>query len=291
MKGWFNHKRIMLGAATAMLASAISATAFPPAPFHTVHGMVRDEYGRALKIDGASVVFSQAGRQLQVPIEAGSLLNQNYQIRLRMDMQRPGTVTYNDLAQNPGQQFTLSVRINDILYQPIEMSRAPTVGKPGERSRINLTLGVDSDGDGIPDAWKISQLYAAGILPDENGWPLHLLRPDGDFDGDGISNFAEYIAGTYATDPTDFLALKLVEKQPNSVRLSFYSIIGKSYSLQSSTDMRTWRDTPHYTRNPEPTADAAPTAQMGYQAANTEAVEIFCDLGQEEQTFYRLQVR
>jgi len=261
--------------------------------------MVRDEYGKALQLDGASVVFSKNGKQvLRVPIESGSLLNQNYQIRLRMDMQRLGTIKYNDLAQNSGEQFTLAVRINDIIYQPIEMSTPPTIGKPGERVRLNLTLGVDSDGDGIPDAWKISQLYAAGIMPDENGWRFDLLDRNGDFDGDGISNYNEYIAGTYATDSSDYLSLKLVEKQQTSVRLSFYSIIGKTYSLEASSDMKSWVQVSHYTSNPEPTAApegdtpaAAPVPQVGFEATNTHAVEIFSDLRSDTQTFYRLQVR
>lgn len=270
--------------------------------------MVRDEYGNALRLDGASVVFSKNGQQvLRVPIQASTLLNQNYQIRLRMDMQRPGTIKYNDLAQNPGEQFTLAVRINDILYQPIEMSTPPTVGNPGERTRLDLTLGVDSDGDGIPDAWKISQLYAAGIMPDENGWRFDLLDRDGDFDGDGISNFAEYIAGTYATDASDYLSLKLVEKQQSSVRLSFYSIIGKTYALEASSDLKNWFQVSHYTRNPEPPAEdeptseeepaeeiapiAPPVSQIAYEAVNTQAIEIFSDIREGSQTFYRLNVR
>jgi len=280
-----------------LVLSITSLWAFPPAPFKTIHGMVRDEYGKALKLEGASVVFSKDGKQvLRVPIEASSLLNQNYQIRLRMDMQRPGTVAYNDLAQNPGQQFTLGVRINDILYQPIEMSTPPTVGQPGERTRLNLTLGVDSDGDGIPDAWETSQLYAAGIMPDENGWRFDLLDRDGDFDGDGVSNYTEYIAGTYATDGNDYLALKLVEKQLSSVKLSFYSIIGKTYSLEASSDLKSWVQVPHYTRNPEPSEDddptiAAPASQIPYEATDTQPVEIFSDPRDDAQTFYRLQVR
>lgn len=282
-----------------LIVSLGSLHAFPPAPFKTLHGMVRDEYGKALTMDGASVIFSRDGNQvLKVPIQASSLLNQNYQIRLRMDMQRVGTVKYNDLAQNPGQQFTLAVRINDILYHPIEMSTPPIVGKPGERVRLNLTLGVDSDGDGIPDAWKISQLYAAGIMPDENGWRFDLLDRDGDFDGDGISNYNEYIAGTYATDSSDFLSLKIVEKQQSSVRLSFYSIIGKTYSLEASSDLKNWVPVSLYTSNPEPPAPpddgtpfVAPVSQQRHEATDTQPVVIFSDLRDDGQTFYRLQVR
>jgi len=48
-------------------------------------------------------------------------------------------------------------------------------------------------------------------MPGQNGWDLSLLTRDGDFDGDGISNWQEYIAGTFATDPTDYLSLRVTE--------------------------------------------------------------------------------
>lgn len=286
----------------AVLAACLAATplqpasAFPPAPFKTIHGMVRDEFGHALRVDGASVVFFQNGKEvLRSPIRPSSLPNQNYQFRLRMDMLRSGTANYSDLAQNPGRTFTLAIEVNSVLYHPIEMSTPPQVGKPGERTRINLTLGADANGDGLPDAWQQSQLYAADIMPDENGWRYDLLGRDGDFDGDGITNYAEYIAGTYATDGADFLALKIVEKQKTSVRLGFRSIIGKTYTLETSPDMKTWRTTPLYTANPEPADPPAgftrPAAADRLEAASTANMEIFSDLQTAPQTFYRLIVR
>lgn len=309
LSGWMQVGIVRFRLTVLILALATpSVWAFPPAPFKTIHGMVRDEFGNALRLDGASVVFSNNGKQvLRVPIEASNLLNQNYQIRLRMDMQRPGTIKYNDLAQQPGDPFALSVRINDILYQPIEMSTTPTIGNPGERTRLDLTLGVDSVGDGIPDAWKISQLYAAGIMPDDNGWRFDLLPRDGDFDRDGTSNYAEYIAGTYATDASDYLTIKFVEKQDNSVRLSFYSIIGKTYALEVSSDLNNWVQVSHYTRNPEPPEEEVlaedevpaeevapftpPVSQIAYEATDTQVVEIFSDIREGGQIYYRLNVR
>lgn len=279
-----------------LLATASTSLAFPPAPFGTIHGMVRNEYGEALRVDGASVVFFQNGKEVhRTTIRPSELPNQNYQFRLRMDMQRPGTARYSDLAQNPGKAFTLAVEVNNVLYYPIEMSTPPAVGKPGERTRINLTLGVDANGDGLPDAWQQSQLYAADILPDENGWRYDLLGRNGDFDGDGITNHAEYIAGTYATDGTDFLALKIVEKQAASVRLKFRSIIGRTYTLETSPDMRTWSTVPLYATNPEPPDPPAgftkPATQNRFEAQTTAPVEIFSDLQTSPKTFYRLIVR
>ena len=101
--------KVRLAGLSVLVASTTTTFAFPPAPFHTIYGVVRDESGRTLRVDG-----------------------------------------------------------------------------------------------GIPDAWEQSQLYAAGILPGEDGWDLSLIDRDGDFDKDGISNWLEYIAGTFATDPTDY---------------------------------------------------------------------------------------
>lgn len=288
-------RAFVLLSAAALLSVAY---AFPPAPFFTLYGTVRDEQGQRLNIAGAVVVFYKNGVEvLRQNITENSQFDQNYQIRLRMDMQRLGTQSYSNLATGTGAAFTLAILINNVPYYPIEMSVTRTVGKPGERVRLDLTLGVDSDGDGIPDAWEQSQLYAAGILPGPNGWDLSLITRNGDFDGDGISNYNEYIAGTFATDPTDFLSLRIVDKSDTSAHFRFFSIYGKVYSLESSTDLKTWSPVSLYTRNPDPAAlgqtDAPPVAQPSLTATATDVVEIYANTapGSTRALFYRLKVR
>jgi hypothetical protein len=114
------------------------------------------------------------------------------------------------------------------------------VGAAADRRRLDLTLGVDLDGDGLPDAWEEAQLYQAGERPGVNGWELSKLDRDGDYDGDGTSNWNEYLAGTYALDATSILDLEIAEKLSDSVRLEFYSFYGKQYTLEASTDLQTW---------------------------------------------------
>lgn len=273
-------------------ACIVPAMAFPPAPFHTIYGTVRDEFGRQIRVEGATVVLSRNGQEvLRQAIAPGLSPDFNYQIRLRMAMDRPGTRNYTDLIQRPGEAYTLAIRINDVMYLPIEIQREGEIGGPGERVRINLTLGQDSDGDGIPDAWKISQLYAAGILPDENGWPLHLLPADGDFDGDGVSNFAEYIAGTYATDPTDYLRLKMVDHNQGHVVLGFYGIIGKTYTLESSADGRNWSPEPFSTALPNHPEDGISSPLNFLNATTTGPVVISAATRGQAKLLYRLAVR
>jgi hypothetical protein len=286
------------------VVSLASLSAFPPAPFHTLYGMVRDENGQTLRVDGAQVVFYKNGTEfLRQTISEGSQLDQNYQIRLRMDMLRSGTLSYSGLANITGAAFSIGILLHNVVYYPIEMSTSRVVGKPGERVRLDLTLGIDSDGDGIPDAWEESQLYAGGIMPGANGWNLALLDRNGDFDGDGIPNWNEYIAGTYATDATDFLALEIKETLVSNVRLQFFSIYGKVYSLESSTDLQTWSAASIYLSTPEPVSvppaepgdpvviPPVPAPQASLSATTTGIVDIYAASSGTSRTFYRLKVR
>lgn len=270
---------------------APSLHAFPPAPYHTLYGMVRDEHGNALRADGGEIIFYRDGVEfLRTPISETARIDQNYQIRLRMDMLRVGTQSYTGLANTTGTAFSLGVVLNNIVYYPIEMSQSRAIGLPGERVRLDLTLGVDSIGDGIPDAWKISQLYAAGILPGPDGWDLSLITRDGDFDGDGISNWQEYIAGTFATDPTDYLALRIIGINASRARLRFFGIYNKVYSLETSTDLQTWTPASLYLSDPADLANP-PAALPSHRADDTAFIDLYAPADASGRTFYRLKVR
>jgi hypothetical protein len=51
---------------------------------------------------------------------------------------------------------------------------------------------VDADADGLPDAWEKA---------------FNATTPNGDIDGDGVSNLAEYQAGTDPRDPSSIAPL------------------------------------------------------------------------------------
>ena len=229
----------MVGAAVfigVFLASSPSLRAFPPAPYYTIYGDVRDQYGILIPAEGATVIVYKGGKEImRQSLVAAEGTDFNYQMRLRIDMLRSST-TYSSVALATGTVYTLAVSVGSQLYYPIEMATAPVIGNASARRRLNLTLGVDSDGDGLPDAWEEAQLYHGGQLPGENGWDLSLIDKNGDFDKDGLSNGVEYITGTYATDSTSVLNLTIKEKLATSARLEFYAFYGKSYMLESTTD-------------------------------------------------------
>lgn len=135
----------------------------------------------------------------------------------------------------------MAVRIDGSVFYPIEASGSLTASKGSERTRLDLTLGEDANHDGLRDAWQEWQLYHAGYYPDENGvWPLNLIPKYGDLDGDGQTNWQEYLAGTFAGDANDKLTLTIKEKLATTVRLECYAITGKTYTLESSPDLITW---------------------------------------------------
>lgn len=94
---------------------------------------------------------------------------------------------------------------------------APTPG----RSLADL---LDSDGDGLPDAWEL----AHGLDPkDPNG----LNGALGDPDADGFTNVQEYLAGTDPRDVSSVLRLTAENLTGNSIVLRFNAQPGKSYSV------------------------------------------------------------
>jgi len=186
-------------------------------------------------------------------------------------------------------QYTLAIDIGGVLYHPIEINATPPkVGTPASRVRLDLTLGIDSDGDGLPDAWEESQLYQAGYLPGEDGWDLSLIDRDGDLDNDGLSNRLEYIAGTYAGDATSTIGLEIKEKSGENVRLETYAIYGKSYSIESSTDLETWTATSFSTADP---AGEEPGEFQASLVSTTTGITSLFTRATGTKTYYRLNIR
>lgn len=274
-----------LSLATLALLTYDTALAFPPAPYYTLYGMVRDQVGQTVTAEGAEVILLKGGVEVgRTPITL-SQIDSNYQLFMRLDQARSGTTFYTDKAVAAGGLFSLVVAMNGELFYPIEVSGNLTAGKGGERVKLDLTLGEDKDKDGLPDTWEAWQLYQAGYYPNDNGeWDLTLIDKNGDFDKDGQSNLFEYIAGTFAGDATETFGLSIQEKLPQNVRFEFYGITGKVYTIESSFDMKTWTRVPFAVGTPG-------TANNAHQAADVGIVSAFTAPRSSAAEFYRLSVR
>jgi len=212
-----------------------SALSFPPAPHHTFEGMVRDELGNPLSGDNTFVRFITSDG---APIEARTLPGQpggvNYRLLVPMDSGTTET-PYSQYAQTMQVPFKIEVVSGGKIYLPIEVRGVSMqLGEPGAVTRLNLTLGEDSDGDGLPDAWEQALMQLAGSLDNING--------SDDADGDGLTNLEEYQAGTYAFDENDGLRLVFKELAEEQMTFEFLGVTGRSYRLMESTDLKDWRE-------------------------------------------------
>lgn len=269
-----------------LLAAVFPTQAFPPAPYYTIYGIVRDQVGQTITADNAVVILLKGGVEVgRTPIKTGVQIDQNYELQMRMDHSRTGTTFYTDQAIATQGLYSLVVSMNGVLFYPIEVNGTLKAGKGSERVRLDLNLGEDLDKDGLPDAWEAWQLYQSGLYPDENGnWDLSLINGSGDYDRDGLSNLLEYIAGTFAGDATEVFSMDIKEKLPQQVKLEFFGITGKTYTIESSVDLKTWTQVNF-------SVGAPGAGSKGYTASNVALVTAFTVPRSNQQEFYRLTVR
>jgi hypothetical protein len=233
----FGHWRRALACCAVPFLMLTPSHAFPPAPYHTLHGMVRNELGEPLDVSSAKVYLATSSGTTAIAADVGARLSpgDNYALQVPMDADIAPD-NYQSTALRPFLPFKLKVRIGNVSYLPIEMKGDyATLGRPGEATRIDLTLGEDSDGDGLPDAWERTLITASG-----GKLTLADIKPGGDYDGDGISNLDEYLAGTYAFNPADGFVLKMIGANADSSLFEFLAIRGRTYSIQASADFSHW---------------------------------------------------
>jgi hypothetical protein len=112
---------------------------------------------------------------------------------------------------------------------------------------------ADGDGDGLPDAYEIETYGSTNIV----GSPLN-----GDTDGDGASDTAEYIAGTSATNANSKFKLSASILPGGNVIISFptetitgpgYFGLERRYALEQTTNVAnpaSWNAIPSFVNLP-----------------------------------------
>lgn len=262
-----------------VLLLTFSAGAFPPALDHLFFGMVRDQLGNPLDNANAEIILeSSAGVQVKGRIVPNWEPGSNYRLTIPMDAGLTSDL-YKPTAMKPAVPFKIKVRIGSTIYLPIEMlGDYARLGLPGQRTRLDLTLGEDSDGDGLPDAWE-RQINS----------DLSKVRAGDDSDGDGISNLNEYLAGTYAFDPKNGFSLAITGFHDGNPVLEFLAIRGRTYTVQASRDLHDWSAVEFRIAS----GGSLAPAQSQYQAADVRPLQLEVPPvpGGEAPRFFRLMLQ
>jgi hypothetical protein len=268
-------------ALVALLAPS-TASAFPPAPPHELYGIVRDQIGNPLG-DGAEVILeASSGVRITTTVAARLDSATNYRLEIPMDAGLTADA-YQPTALMQAAPFKLRIRIGKTTFLPIEMTGDfSKLGLPGGRTRMDLTLGIDADGNGLPDAWEKAVAAFLG-----KPWAAGQIRPGDLYPGTGMTYRDVYLAGTYAIDPKDGFALQITVPSGEAPRLAFTAVKGRSYTVQASATLGDWSSVPFRLRSSAP--DSAPI--NAYQAAETKRVEIDPPtIGDQTARFFRLLV-
>lgn len=99
---------------------------------------------------------------------------------------------------------------------------------------VNASPG-DGDVDGMDDAYEMAIVNAKS---DDAVRSIEDVQPEADFDHDGLSNYAEWVAGTSPTAGESVFALQSGSVQPGErFVIRWHSAAGRTYSVYHSTNL------------------------------------------------------
>ena len=213
--------RIVLAAAPCLAVFAIEPASLPP---FVVTGRVVDYDGAGLK---SAEVRVRKGGTLLARGNVGSFDADtpcNYAVSVPMSSADIPT------AACAGDSLTLEVDAGSAVYSSTNVSIS--AAKPGRVLKLNLCAATCTNPHGVSDR------YLRDIVWDleDMGLTIDDYDPNADYDGDGVSNYAEYLAGTDAFDPSDaglkILSWKAVADNEDVMEATFLPGRSRAYSVQ-----------------------------------------------------------
>ncbi len=223
----------------ALFLSLSIARAFPPAPSGLIYGMARDQYGAPLSDPSDTVLLqTPSGVQVTASIQPNLAIGVNYAMLVPMDA---GIIPppYVSNALTAGTLYKLYVVVGGSTNIPIEMEGAYlALGDPAQQTVQNLTVGGDSNNDGLPDAWEAAFLASLGL-----NIGLSNINPNAVYTSDGRTLKQEYLLRNFPYNSNAFNVV-IVSQSAGSALLAFTTTAGRTYTALGSPDLTTW--TPLY---------------------------------------------
>jgi len=239
-------RRSQAGAAFTRIAVALALTS----AFVVLHGGIPEPdlvwYGKVLTVSGGATVRLTTGTlvwQIE-PVAGGPAIllstrltniNNQFSYVLRVPCESPepgvsGSATTISLMTPAARYRRLTVTLDG---QPLSLPGgstefAPLLTDRGRSERIDLQLGIgpiDSDGDGLSDAWEQQHFGSLSANPGD------------DPDGDGMNNLREYRAGTNPADAQSLFEVVEISTVPGGVSIRWSSQPGRTYRVRRSATL------------------------------------------------------
>lgn len=218
------------------------------------------------------------GRRLATAsvITPGSLSPWNFVLKLPVaSVPAMGYVTQ-------GEPVRLTARMGDSTYSATLDVGEQTIGEPGGAICLRVMFAEDANKNGIADSYEetmLDEMWVEGIVGDYD--------PEADYDGDGASNRAEYLAGTDPFLASDkFAAKQIASDASDFFAFTFEANAGRTYSVKDSGDLKSW--TPAGMRfEPDPASKPLDYISTGSREWSLRTVYLLKD---GPKRFYRLHL-
>lgn len=208
----------------------------------------------------------------------------------------PGTPVVIRLVDPDGRRFTGLPVVSPGGVLPVVPDGAPVpssadgdvlaAGNPGEHRSVDVILATDANGDGVSDEYVEMLAY----LMWKKG--IETYDPSADWDGDGASNFDEYVTGTNPFDATDMFSIRRMADESGMgdyVAVTFMVNQGRAYVVETTEmlepDYADWKPTAFSVADPA----SALTSVLHTGALETGYRTLYVRRGDGSRRFWRLK--
>ncbi len=239
---------------------------------------------RAYKSDGTLVARSLIATETN--------FTENYRLVV------PLASASNACAACVGEKLSFQVQQHDVVYSAQDIFAVDASVTPGGVARMDVVAAADSDGDGVADEYarlvEEQMEYYRLTEPDRYGSLPDAYDRNADWDGDGVSNFSEYVAGTNPFDEKDaFRVLSFRQAAGGKWELKFFAHSNRAYTVDRAKALAD-ANSP-FERGPVSDGDASAAAQevVHVPAADTGVKTVFVvpDAEGAPSQFFRVNVQ
>jgi len=173
------------------------------------------------------------------------------------------------------------------IYNGLVSAGDAVIGRSGEKRNVDVMLATDANKNGIADEYE----EAIAFMMAAKG--VKTYQPLADWDGDGMNNYQEYVAGTNPLDATDYL--KITEMAAAAgiddyLAITFLAAEGRTYMFDAGeckdVEITDWKSALFAVEDPGAAMSRAVTTEPGATGPMTVFVK-----KDGENRYWRLKVK